>query len=411
MFSIFKKKPTQDKSAQDKATPQQIAQLLNDTKLYGKSLMAYVQQHELRGEVLNVQLRISPNDDTRALEKVYENLQQMLYPLGVAEVNFDVVVSDQASRNQTNHNQADDAQMQHAPKAAVQTHTPTAKIPTHQVEQDGQPTTKATKQSELAAHPRIRHIVAVASGKGGVGKSTTTVNLALALQAMGKKVGVLDADIYGPSMPAMFGVAGVKPAVENDQFIPIDANGIALLSIGNLLDGEQTPVAWRGIKAVGALMQLYSQTNWPQLDYLLIDMPPGTGDITLSMAQKIPVTGAVIVTTPQHIALLDAQKGIEMFAKTDIKVLGVVENMALHTCSACGHSEAIFGAGGGEWLTEQYQVPLLGQLPLVGNIRAQMDNGTPQQLDSHIRTHYADIAAQIDTRIGEFAKKSTARFF
>ena len=218
------------------------------------------------------------------------------------------------------------------------------------------PITKAAPtQASLAAHPRIRHIIVVASGKGGVGKSTTTVNIALALQKLGNRVGVLDADIYGPSMPTMLGVADVKPQLENEQFVPVDAHGIAMLSIGSLLDGENTPVAWRGPKATGALMQLYNQTNWPQLDYLVIDMPPGTGDIQLTLAQRIPVTGAVIVTTPQHVALLDAQKGIEMFNKTSIPVLGVVENMALHTCSNCNHTEAIFGTGGGEMIAEQYQ--------------------------------------------------------
>lgn len=204
---------------------------------------------------------------------------------------------------------------------------------------------KPSKQSQIAPHPRIRHIVVVASGKGGVGKSTTTVNVALALQKLGKKVGVLDADIYGPSIPDMLGVAGVKPMVENGKFVPVSAFGMPVMSIGSLLDSDNTPVAWRGIKATGALMQLFNDTDFPYLDYLLIDMPPGTGDIQLTLAQRIPVTGAVIVTTPQHIALLDAQKGIEMFNKTDIGVVGVIENMALHTCTNCGFVDEIFGEG------------------------------------------------------------------
>lgn len=252
---------------------------------------------------------------------------------------------------------------------------------------------------------RIRHIIVVASGKGGVGKSTTTVNIALALQKLGNRVGVLDADIYGPSMPTMLGVDSVKPELENEQFVPVNAHGLAMLSIGSLLDGDNTPVAWRGPKATGALMQLYNQTNWPQLDYLVIDMPPGTGDIQLTLAQRIPVTGAVIVTTPQHVALLDAQKGIEMFNKTNIPVLGVVENMALHTCSNCNHTEAIFGTGGGERIAEQYQVPLLGQLPLASGIRAQVDKGEPSVLaDDEFASYYVNIAKNIETNIDKFAK-------
>ena len=268
------------------------------------------------------------------------------------------------------------------------------------------PITKAPPtQASLAAHPRIRHIILVASGKGGVGKSTTTVNIALALQQLGNRVGVLDADIYGPSMPTMLGVASVKPELENEQFVPIDAHGLAMLSIGSLLDGDNTPVAWRGPKATGALMQLYNQTNWPQLDYLVIDMPPGTGDIQLTLAQRIPVTGAVIVTTPQHIALLDAQKGIEMFNKTNIPVIGVVENMALHTCSNCNHTEAIFGAGGGEQIAKQYQVPLLGQLPLASGIRAQVDKGEPSVLaNDEFAPYYINIAKNIEANINKFSK-------
>ncbi len=268
------------------------------------------------------------------------------------------------------------------------------------------PITKAPPtQASLPAHPHIRHIIVVASGKGGVGKSTTTVNIALALQQLGNRVGVLDADIYGPSIPTMLGVKTVKPELENEQFVPVDAHGLAMLSIGSLLNGDNTPVAWRGPKATGALMQLYNQTNWPQLDYLVIDMPPGTGDIQLTLAQRIPVTGAVIVTTPQHIALLDAQKGIEMFNKTNIPVLGIVENMALHTCSHCGTTEAIFGEGGGEQIAEQYRVPLLGQLPLASGIRAQVDKGEPSVLaNDEFSIYYVSIAENIIANIDKFAK-------
>jgi ATP-binding protein involved in chromosome partitioning len=289
---------------------------------------------------------------------------------------------------------------------AMDSHSkPVAKSDDSTVNAEPPITKQAPTQASLSAHPRIRHIIVVASGKGGVGKSTTTVNIALALQKLGNRVGVLDADIYGPSMPAMLGVNSVRPELENEQFVPINAHGLAMLSIGSLLDGDNTPIAWRGPKATGALMQLYNQTNWPQLDYLVIDMPPGTGDIQLTLAQRIPVTGAVIVTTPQHIALLDAQKGIEMFNKTNIPVLGVVENMALHTCSNCNHTEAIFGTGGGEKIAEQYQVPLLGQLPLASAIRAQVDKGEPSVLvDDEFASYYLSIAKNIETNINKFAK-------
>ncbi|ONG41484.1 ATP-binding protein [Alkanindiges hydrocarboniclasticus] len=248
-------------------------------------------------------------------------------------------------------------------------------------------------QSQLKAHPRIKNVIVVASGKGGVGKSTTTVNLALALQQTGAKVGVLDADIYGPSVPTMLGTAGKTPLIENEQFIPLEAYGMAVLSIGNLTGDDNTPVVWRGPKATGALMQLFNQTAWPDLDYLLIDMPPGTGDIQLTLAQRIPVTGAVIVTTPQHVALMDAQKGIELFNKVNIPVLGVVENMSTHVCSNCGHTDEIFGTGGGDKLSAAYQVPLLGRLPLNASIRHNADQGKPSVIANDAAAiHYKDIA-------------------
>lgn len=405
MFNLFKKNKTQQ---------EQINAIIDEMTLYGQPFRYFIENMEQDDRILQIQMRIFEGDDTAELERQYAVLQQKLSSVGIDEVNLNVIISS------TDPKPADATSA--TSQTGVQTHNPktsasaSAKalhqnsIPVHQTE--SKPAKPAPKQSELTAHPRIANIVAVASGKGGVGKSTTTVNLALALQKLGKKVGILDADIYGPSIPAMLGVAGIKPAVENDQFVPIDANGIAILSIGNLLDGDSTPVAWRGIKATGALMQLYGQTNWPMLDYLLIDMPPGTGDIQLSISQKIPVSGAVIVTTPQHIALLDAQKGIEMFVKTQIPVLGVVENMATHICSNCGHEEAIFGVGGGDMMASQYQVPLLGQLPLVATIRQQMDMGKPQTLqNSEIGEHYLHIAQKIDASIGQFQKKSTQRFF
>ncbi|RAU17555.1 iron-sulfur cluster carrier protein ApbC [Nitrincola tibetensis] len=224
----------------------------------------------------------------------------------------------------------------------------------------------------------VKHVIAVASGKGGVGKSTTAVNLALALAAEGYKTGILDADIYGPSQGMMLGVAeGVRPQSDEEKyFLPVSALGIQAMSMSFLIT-ESTPMVWRGPMAAGALQQLIMQTKWDNLDYLVIDMPPGTGDIQLTLSQKVPVTGAVIVTTPQDIALLDCKKGIEMFRKVDIPVLGVVENMSLHICSQCGHEEAVFGEGGGERIAQEYQTDLLGQLPLLASIREQTDKGQP----------------------------------
>ncbi len=224
----------------------------------------------------------------------------------------------------------------------------------------------------------VKHIIAVASGKGGVGKSTTAVNLALALDAEGAKVGLLDADIYGPSQGMMLGVAeGRRPTVKDGKFFePIRAHGLKAMSMSFMVT-DNTPMVWRGPMASGALQQILTQTLWEDLDYLLVDMPPGTGDIQLTLSQKVPVAGAVIVTTPQDIALLDAVKGIEMFAKVDIPVLGIVENMSLHQCPECGHISHVFGEGGGERVAGQLGVPLLGQLPLDMSIREQADGGTP----------------------------------
>ncbi|WP_370979168.1 iron-sulfur cluster carrier protein ApbC [Agaribacterium sp. ZY112] len=223
----------------------------------------------------------------------------------------------------------------------------------------------------------VKNIIAVASGKGGVGKSTTSVNLALALAAEGANVGLLDADIYGPSQPQLLGVANARPELSDGKNIaPIKAQGLQMISMGNLVT-EKTPMIWRGPMVSGALMQLLGQSRWSDVDYLIIDMPPGTGDIALTLAQKVPVSGSVVVSTPQDIALLDAKKGIEMFRKVDIPVLGVVENMAVHQCSNCGHEEHIFGEGGAKRLAEQYGVQALGALPLSLSIREQSDKGEP----------------------------------
>ncbi|MGS2723266.1 iron-sulfur cluster carrier protein ApbC [Porticoccus sp. GXU_MW_L64] len=245
----------------------------------------------------------------------------------------------------------------------------------------------------------VRYIIAVASGKGGVGKSTTAVNLALALQAQGHAAGILDADIYGPSQPLMLGVAeGARPqVVDGNTFMPIDAHGLKTMSLGYLLE-DKAPAVWRGPMASGALQQMLGQTRWGELDCLVVDMPPGTGDIQLTLAQKVPVSGAVIVTTPQDIALLDAEKGIEMFRKVNIPVIGVVENMALHTCSQCGHIEHIFGEGGGERIARDYQTELLGALPLDRAIREQTDSGNPTVVaepDGQVAGIYHDIARKL----------------
>ena len=254
-------------------------------------------------------------------------------------------------------------------------------------------------QGQLEAMKGVKNIIAVASGKGGVGKSTTAANLALALSAEGARVGVLDADIYGPSMGQMFGVAeGQRPDVKNESFfVPIQAHGIELMSMAFLLTDE-TPVVWRGPMVSGALQQLLAQTIWNNLDYLVVDMPPGTGDIQLTLAQKVPVTGSVIVTTPQDLALIDAKKGVEMFRKVDIPVLGIIENMAVHVCSQCGHSEHLFGEGGGSRLAEQYHTELLGSLPLTMAVREQADNGHPTvkaDPESRIAMMYCEMARQL----------------
>ncbi|MDX1803604.1 MAG: iron-sulfur cluster carrier protein ApbC [Alcanivorax sp.] len=233
-------------------------------------------------------------------------------------------------------------------------------------------------QHSMPALDQVANVIAVASGKGGVGKSTSAVNLALALQAEGARVGLLDADVFGPSQPLMLGLPdGTRPqVVDGKQFVPVQAYGLQTMSMGYLTT-KQTPVVWRGPKASGALVQMMEQTLWQGLDYLLVDLPPGTGDIQLTLAQKIPVAGAVVVTTPQDIALLDAIKGVEMFRKVDIRVLGIVENMAVHVCSQCGHQEHVFGQGGGAAMAQDYDTEVLAALPLSLRIREQADSGVP----------------------------------
>ena len=267
-------------------------------------------------------------------------------------------------------------------------------------------------KAQVAALPNVKNVIAVASGKGGVGKSTTAANLALALAREGAKVGILDADIYGPSQGIMFGIPdGTRPQVRDQKwFVPIKAHGVEVMSMAFLTD-ENTPVVWRGPMVSGALIQLITQTAWDDLDYLVVDMPPGTGDIQLTLAQKVPVAGAVIVTTPQDLALLDAKKGVEMFRKVNNPVLGVVENMAVHICSNCGHAEHLFGEGGGEKLAAQFGVDLLASLPLSMAIRMQSDGGKPTTIadpESQIAMIYQETARNVGARIAQGGQQASA---
>jgi ATP-binding protein involved in chromosome partitioning len=258
----------------------------------------------------------------------------------------------------------------------------------------------------------IKNIIAVASGKGGVGKSTTAVNLALALAAEGASVGMLDADIYGPSQPTMLGITGRPTSKDGKTMEPMIGHGLQAMSVGFLIDMD-TPMVWRGPMVTQALEQLLTETRWSDLDYLVVDLPPGTGDIQLTLAQKVPVTGAVIVTTPQDIALLDARKGLKMFEKVGIPILGIVENMAVHTCSNCGHAEHIFGEGGGERMCRDYKVEFLGALPLDIAIREQADSGRPTVVsdpDGPIAQAYKQIARKVAAAIAKQAQDRTALF-
>jgi len=280
---------------------------------------------------------------------------------------------------------------------------------------------KVNVSSKIAAHtvqrgvklmPSVKNIIAVASGKGGVGKSTTAVNLALALSAEGAKVGVLDADIYGPSQPTMLGITGNPQTEDGKTLTPMHGHGIEAMSIGFLIDVD-TPMVWRGPMVTQALEQLLRDTKWSDLDYLVVDLPPGTGDTQLTLAQKVPVTGAVIVTTPQDIALIDARKGLKMFEKVGIPILGIVENMSIHVCSKCGHAEHIFGQGGAERMCKDYNVEFLGGLPLDIRIREQADAGKPTVVadpEGPVAEIYKTIARRVAVKIGELQKDMSSKF-
>ena len=260
--------------------------------------------------------------------------------------------------------------------------------------------------------PRVKNVIAVASGKGGVGKSTTTVNLALALAAEGAAVGILDADIYGPSQPMMMGIQGRPESADGKTMDPMKNHGVEVMSIGFLVEDDQAMI-WRGPMATQALDQLLRQTNWGELDYLLVDMPPGTGDIALTLSQRVPLTGVVIVTTPQDIALLDAKKGLKMFEKVGVPVLGIVENMAVYSCPNCGHTEHIFGADGGKRMAAEYGVDYLGALPLLMQIREQADSGLPTVVadpDSEVAGLYKTVARMVAIKVAQKAKDFSSKF-
>ncbi len=363
--------------------------------------------------------RRTPATDTMSLteQSVLDSLRQYADPntgkdyvasrwvknlrLNGADVSFDIELGYPAKSQVDGIRQALIAQVRSVPGVGNVSANVFSKIVAHAVQQGAK------------LLPGVKNIIVVASGKGGVGKSTTSVNLALALAAEGARVGILDADIYGPSQPQMLGIGGLQPeSADGKSMEPLEAHGLQVMSIGFLVDVE-TPMVWRGPMATQALNQLLKETNWHDLDYLVIDMPPGTGDIQLTLSQSVPVTGAVIVTTPQDIALLDARKGLKMFEKVGVPIIGIVENMSIHICSKCGHEEHIFGTGGGETMCKDYGVPFLGALPLDIQIRREVDGGVPTVVadpDGRVAELYKGIARQVAIAIAEKQKDMSHKF-
>lgn len=403
---------------------EEIQQVLQNYVLpnSNNALKDRITQVNVQGQILQITINTFPSE-ADDLQKIHDDLADALEKCGITELNMHVIQQKTGhTSGGCGHHHAEGescSSQEKAESSAAKSQLPpvvdaSAKTPEAPAEVDpnNPPIQKAApQQRDVPKHPRIQNVILVSSGKGGVGKSTTTVNLALALQQLGLKVGVLDADIYGPSIPTMLGNAGRTPMIEAEQFVPIEAYGMAVLSIGHLTGDNNTPVAWRGPKATGALMQLFNQTLWPDLDVLVIDMPPGTGDIQLTLAQRIPVTGAVIVTTPQNVALMDATKGIELFNRVHIPVMGVVENMSTHICSNCGHEEQIFGTGGGDQLSAQYDIPLLGRLPLNVQIRENADAGKPSVIaGDDAAESYMAIAQKIADALPQ-AEKDKNRIF
>lgn len=403
---------------------EEIQQVLQNYILPNSSnaLKDRITQVNVQGQILQITINTMPSE-ADDLQKIHDDLADALEKCGITELNMHVIQQKTGhTSGGCGHHHAEGENCSTQPKANEQTEQKVSNLPPvvdasatqAKAEEDpnNPPIQKAApQQRDVPKHPRIQNVILVSSGKGGVGKSTTTVNLALALQQLGLKVGVLDADIYGPSIPTMLGNAGRTPMIEAEQFVPIEAYGLAVLSIGHLTGDNNTPVAWRGPKATGALMQLFNQTLWPDLDVLVIDMPPGTGDIQLTLAQRIPVTGAVIVTTPQNVALMDATKGIELFNRVHIPVMGVVENMSTHICSNCGYEEQIFGTGGGDQLSAQYDIPLLGRLPLNVQIRENADAGKPSVIaGDDAAESYMAIAQKVADALPQ-AEKDKNRIF
>lgn len=389
------------------------------------ALKERISQVNVQGQILQLTINTYP-EEKQYLQQIHDELADALEQCGIKELNLHVVQQKTGAKKEggCGHNHAEGESCSSKPQVAAKSSLPPVVDASassdalkqananYQPQQEEAPIQKAApQQRDVPKHPRIQNVILVSSGKGGVGKSTTTVNLALAMQQLGLKVGVLDADIYGPSIPTMLGNAGQTPMIEAEHFVPLDAYEMAVLSIGHLTGDHNTPVAWRGPKATGALMQLFNQTLWPDLDVLVIDMPPGTGDIQLTLAQRIPVTGAVIVTTPQNVALMDATKGIELFNRVQIPVIGVIENMSTHICSNCGFEEQIFGTGGGDQLAEQYDIPLLGRLPLNVQIRENADAGKPSVIaEDDAADSYREIAQKIIDKLPKVDKDQNRIF-